>query len=382
MKITMENIGLTRYAELEMNDLTIICGQNNSGKTHIAYAIYGFFHFWNTSFQIPIDKEIIKKLKDTGYYKIQLSEFREKAPQIIERACFEYRDELHSVFSTHESKFENSVLRLSVSPEEIEITNKREITGRAQAASGKTGLKFVKKVGENELTFTLFAEDDDTVDVPDFIIMNVISNALKSCVFTSVCPNVFIASTERTGSAIFYKELDFARNRILDTIAKKDDDIDFMQLLITSKDDYARPVNHNVDFVRNLESISKQTGEICRKHSEILAAFEDMLGGNYQVTDKGGLFFVPKGNPRKKIQLSVNESSSSVRSLLHFGFYLKHLANVGDLLIIDEPELNLHPDNQRKMARLLANLVNCGMKIFITTHSDYILRELNNLILL
>jgi len=31
---------------------------------------------------------------------------------------------------------------------------------------------------------------------------------------------------------------------------------------------------------------------------------------------------------------------------------------------------------------LLANLVNCGMKIFITTHSDYILRELNNLILL
>jgi len=38
--------------------------------------------------------------------------------------------------------------------------------------------------------------------------------------------------------------------------------------------------------------------------------------------------------------------------------------------------------NQRKIARLLASLVNCGLKILITTHSDYVLREFNHLILL
>ena len=54
----------------------------------------------------------------------------------------------------------------------------------------------------------------------------------------------------------------------------------------------------------------------------------------------------------------------------------------GDLLIIDEPELNLHPENQRRVARLLARLVNLGIKIFITTHSDYIIKELNTLIML
>ncbi|MCL2147619.1 MAG: ATP-binding protein, partial [Synergistaceae bacterium] len=50
--------------------------------------------------------------------------------------------------------------------------------------------------------------------------------------------------------------------------------------------------------------------------------------------------------------------------------------------MIDEPELNLHPANQRRMARLLARLVNAGVKVFITTHSDYILKEFNTLIML
>ena len=65
----------------------------------------------------------------------------------------------------------------------------------------------------------------------------------------------------------------------------------------------------------------------------------------------------------------MDESSSSVRSLLDIGFYLKHIAKKGDLLMIDEPELNLHPENQRRVARLIAKLVNYGIKIFVTTIS-------------
>jgi energy-coupling factor transporter ATP-binding protein EcfA2 len=50
--------------------------------------------------------------------------------------------------------------------------------------------------------------------------------------------------------------------------------------------------------------------------------------------------------------------------------------------MIDEPELNLHPDNQRRLARLLARLVRAGHRIIVSTHSDYLVREINNLILL
>lgn len=50
--------------------------------------------------------------------------------------------------------------------------------------------------------------------------------------------------------------------------------------------------------------------------------------------------------------------------------------------MIDEPELNLHPKNQILVARLLVLLVNEGIKVFITTYSDYIVRELSNCIML
>ena len=50
--------------------------------------------------------------------------------------------------------------------------------------------------------------------------------------------------------------------------------------------------------------------------------------------------------------------------------------------MIDEPELNLHPNNQILIGRLIALLVNAGIKVFITTHSDYIVREISNCIIL
>jgi len=78
----------------------------------------------------------------------------------------------------------------------------------------------------------------------------------------------------------------------------------------------------------------------------------------------------------------MDESSSAVRSLLDIGFYLRHEAQNGDLLMVDEPELNLHPENQCRIARLFVRLVKVGIKVFITTHSDYIIKELNTLIML
>jgi AAA15 family ATPase/GTPase len=113
--------------------------------------------------------------------------------------------------------------------------------------------------------------------------------------------------------------------------------------------------------------------------NRLLADFADIFGGEYTVSRNDELFYVPRG---KRVRLSMDESSSAVRSLLDIGFYLRHVAAPGDLLMVDEPELNLHPENQRCVARLFARLVNLGIKIFITTHSDYIIKELNTLIML
>jgi ABC-type multidrug transport system ATPase subunit len=140
------------------------------------------------------------------------------------------------------------------------------------------------------------------------------------------------------------------------------------------------PVNENVEFTRHLEEISKYESYILKEHPMLLEEFSDIIGGNYLVTKNDELYFIPTSN--KRMKLTMDESSSAVRSLLDIGFYLRHVAQPGDILIIDEPELNLHPENQRRITRLFSRLVNIGIKVFLTTHSDYIIKELNTLIML
>jgi len=138
------------------------------------------------------------------------------------------------------------------------------------------------------------------------------------------------------------------------------------------------PVRDNIDFINSLANIQTQESELLKTHPEILDEFEDLIGGSYKM-QSNALYFMPKG--MRGVRLQMSESSSAVRSLVILGFYLKHIAAPGELLMIDEPELNLHPANQRKLARLLVRLVNAGVRVFATTHSDYIIKEFNTLIM-
>ena len=78
---------------------------------------------------------------------------------------------------------------------------------------------------------------------------------------------------------------------------------------------------------------------------------------------------------------SYNLSSTMVKTLSPIIFYLRYKAEKDILLIIDEPEINLHPNNQILLARVFARMINAGLHLMIATHSDYIIREINNLIM-
>jgi hypothetical protein len=209
-----------------------------------------------------------------------------------------------------------------------------------------------------------------------------IADAIADLVFSQHLPHVHIASAERTGAAIFRKELDMARTRMLKTlneIDSKELKRNPLKILQGIETDYAWPVEDNVDFVRQLEDIDKRTAELAEANPELLAAFDAIIGGSYKVV-KQQLVFQAKGAGKQRF--TMNEASNCIRALLDVGFYLRCRARAGDLFIIDEPELNLHPKNQRAFARLVARMVNAGIKVFITTHSDYLAKELNTLIML
>lgn len=78
--------------------------------------------------------------------------------------------------------------------------------------------------------------------------------------------------------------------------------------------------------------------------------------------------------------LPLTQASSMVSELAPIILYLRHLVQLGDVLIIEEPEAHLHPAMQVRVTRRLAELVEAGVRIVITTHSEWVLEELANLI--
>ena len=78
--------------------------------------------------------------------------------------------------------------------------------------------------------------------------------------------------------------------------------------------------------------------------------------------------------------IRLSQTSSMVSELAPLVLFLRSGVKPGDTLIIEEPEAHLHPGAQADMAVILARLVRAGVKVIITTHSDWMLQEIGNLI--
>ena len=79
--------------------------------------------------------------------------------------------------------------------------------------------------------------------------------------------------------------------------------------------------------------------------------------------------------------IPLSQTSSMVSELAPLVLLLQSGIKSGDTLIIDEPEAHLHPGAQADMAVILARLVRAGVKVIVTTHSDWLLQEIGNLVL-
>ena len=78
---------------------------------------------------------------------------------------------------------------------------------------------------------------------------------------------------------------------------------------------------------------------------------------------------------------SIHQVSSMVSEIAPIVLYLRHHVREGHLFIIEEPESHLDAANQMKLARAIAMLVNAGVYVLITTHSDFFVKQLDNLLL-
>ena len=84
--------------------------------------------------------------------------------------------------------------------------------------------------------------------------------------------------------------------------------------------------------------------------------------------------------PRETEQdIRLTRASSMVSELAPVVLFLRGIVSPGDTFIIEEPEAHLHPAAQTQMAMTLARLVRAGVRVVVTTHSDWLLQEIANL---
>lgn len=107
----------------------------------------------------------------------------------------------------------------------------------------------------------------------------------------------------------------------------------------------------------------------------------DVLSGQihvkYSPSGYPEFHFHPRG---MKEDMRMTQASSMVSEIAPLVLFLRGVIRPGDTLIIEEPEAHLHPGAQTEMAATLARLVRAGVRVVVTTHSDWLLKEIGNLI--
>ena len=81
-----------------------------------------------------------------------------------------------------------------------------------------------------------------------------------------------------------------------------------------------------------------------------------------------------------KDNLPLMNASSMVSELAPVVLFLRHIIQPNSVLIIDEPESHLHPAMQVEFTRVLAGAVKAGLRVILTTHSEWVVETVGNLV--
>ncbi len=404
--ISISNLGRVTNASIDLKPLTIFIGPNNTGKTWSAYAIYAIFHedFIRKTVEKTLNKSILKNLLD----KCAKDLVKHNKAKINFSAIHEHLDinkNFGKDFKKYFSKFMKcdpkyfDKLKISLDYDTATVRNKF-LEADISIGADILLIKKEKKIGDSpsinlnkekrsdELILSVsnpgsIDKDIDKEDyfkrnVPSFIKL-ILEFGLKSFFYE----RLFVFPPERTALTYMSDDLVYKKIERLSEFEGKISDREIYEKLDYEKLFYSKPILDYIKLIRQIKNISlsenihkRRTGSKFAKLASILE--KDVLSGKVSITkdELNSRFIYEFGN--KKLDLTT--TSSMVKDLAIFSLYLRYVAEKGDLVIIDEPEMSLHPEAQAKLIELVCISVNRGIKFIITTHTPYIVDHLTNLI--
>ena len=406
-KFTFKNLGPVKDATLELGDLTIITGRNNTGKTYMVYTLYGFLRDFNElAYDIMNDwstngnfsNEIKYSVEDiagqllkneTFDLRISESDLDNDRIQLVRQMAYLYsHTRIDAVFNALPGSFSSTVFG-------IELDQRpREYSSLSYEVWSGNELSILYL--EDRISFFLNRSNksgsDSEVDV--LLQQHLLENYLKLIyahfllqgeMFQDVKPHCITSA--RLAISLFHAELESSRRLAIRRLQQeaeiiRDEDgsrwVSADALHEASR--YALPINDEISFIKDIPnaSLTPQKYEKGGPFGDIA----EMMGGHFTKIDDV-LYFVSSQENLHQFRIPLHLASSSAVEMSNPYYYFAFGGRSQNrLLIIDEPESHIDPINQIKFARALVRWVKTGVKILISTHSDYIVKEINNLIML
>jgi ABC transporter, ATP-binding protein len=350
MKLIIKNIGKLKNAEVEINGITVITGENNTGKSTVGKTLFSLFYGF-----YDLDKKIsMRKIGDIEniflrFVRNMNSENLKKIINIsdkIEKKVNYNKDEISRLLQENESFIPKENLE-DVSEK---ISNIIKITSKSYL--------------ENMISYIFNIEFDSQINTigsnyEGRIILRIKEDEIKIAIKRN---EIAIENEINLRSEVIYIDDPF----VIDNLNEyKFKDIRYLE-------------NHKENletklFRENNEINISERIILANKLEQINEKLEKVIDGEIKLS-QGRWIYEFKNNK----ELNLKNLSTGLKSFA----ILKRLIENGNLkengtVILDEPEIHLHPEWQLLFAELIVLLQKeFGMHILLTTHSPYFLNAI------
>lgn len=327
IQIAVENFGPIEKADIDLRSLTVFVGESNTGKTYLAALIYALHPSFEGSAKW-LQPQVEPNLKLSKIFSHEIKEcFNLKSVSELKRFSDNLSDKLSiSLKVCYDSR----------SALEMDWTCDSKHVGSAKI---KTASNEILKIKESEM---LWHRKNQKIQAVYYIPAARRGIMLTYEAFANLLmADKFNISSERIGISKWIS--------------------DFLKQII-HYDEHRTSSDEMLNIAKALEHEVIHGKIVVNRPAE--AAYPE-------------IFYRPKN---KKEKLPISHTSSMVSELAPLVLFLRGVVKPGDTLIIEEPESHLHPKAQTKVAIALAQLVRAGVRVIITTHSDWLLQQIGNLI--
>ena len=392
MLIRFHNLGKIKETTLDLRPLTVIIGPNNSNKTYIAYSLYGLWQaerYQPAAFVEAINKAFGAAKDNTLKFPVDSTLWKQFKTH-SNSTCEKFTDNLPSYFQDSSDKlFADTRLHLELSLDDFSTTLSRLMP----QTRDMLGWHFEMKINQGAIEIIYSPSPEGRMigaDSPDEAALKFGAQMGANSMLTSAIQSLFFSQpfllpAERNAFIITYKMLANRRYKALregyrqafGSGASSQRQLDLLRE--GGEVRYPQPVEDFLDFLTDVEAAKPPNtrSPFAKLADTIESSIQNTNKTRYRPTALGGKEIIT--HIEKGLDIDLYNASSSIKQLAPLLLYLRYRAKENDLLIIDEPEMNLHPESQAKLLEVLAMLVNHGVNVLLTTHSPYLMAHLNNL---